>query len=431
MRLKVAIWIGCLLLSNISMATAQATEAQAEEGAVTEGQTPTETITNGDDTATNVTTTTTPKPLDAPVGSRRQFSFASGVEGMTMELDFEQQANNSLKMHCRITNSAIAAMEKFCMDSKKPKIYMIQNHTDCSDLSSLETVKGQEIAHSLSPNDEVYEQVKDFTWKDLEGNCFAMLQEKSTSRAGADASSIDTDIKGCDVLLTTTTTTTEASATAASTETQTTEETGETIIDDSAIVVQDTNRIGARRSGRLILTPFNANTRIFNTITLASFTILSTGTVFTAPTIVNAAPSPVVVSFGSFGGYTYNPWSTLPYLQLPGWTVSTVYAIVTGLFGLYSFVLLGSYIPGVSDFFNTISTVVGGASATRKLSRFVTYSNDRLFDSLTNFVHNSVNRFARRNTYQRPHYTRRTDLNYDYYEYADDQSYAENQYFRK
>ena len=77
--------------------------------------------------------------------------------------------------------------------------------------------------------------------------------------------------------------------------------------------------------------------------------------VFTAPTIVNAAPGPVVVSFGSFGGYTYNPWSTLPYLQLPGWTVTTVYAIVGGLFVLYIFALLGSYIPGVSDFVDTIS----------------------------------------------------------------------------
>ena len=76
--------------------------------------------------------------------------------------------------------------------------------------------------------------------------------------------------------------------------------------------------------------------------------------------------------------------------------------------------------------------MVGGASATRKLSRFVHYSNDRVFDTLTSLVHNSVNKFAKKNTHKRPpHYTRRTDLNYDYYEYADDQSYAENQYFRK
>ncbi len=46
-----------------------------------------------------------------------------------------------------------------------------------------------------------------------------------------------------------------------------------------------------------------------------------------------------------------------------------------------------------------------------------------------------INRFARRNTYQRPYrpvdYTRRTDLDYNYYDYTDDQRYEENEYFRK
>ena len=66
MRLKFAIWIGCLIFSNISRSAAQAITG--------EGQTPGEDTTNGDDITT--TTTTTPKPLDAPVGSRRQYSFA-------------------------------------------------------------------------------------------------------------------------------------------------------------------------------------------------------------------------------------------------------------------------------------------------------------------------------------------------------------------
>ena len=73
-----------------------------------------------------------------------------------------------------------------------------------------------------------------------------------------------------------------------------------------------------------------------------------------APTIVNANVGGTV-SFGNFGGYTYNPWATLPYLQLPGWTVSSIYAIVGGLFVIYLVGLLGSQIPGVGEFFNTIS----------------------------------------------------------------------------
>ena len=71
-----------------------------------------------------------------------------------MQLDFEQQENNTLKMHCRITTtiSAIGTLEKFCMSTKRPKIYMVKNLTDCNALSSLENVQAQEIAHSLSPS---------------------------------------------------------------------------------------------------------------------------------------------------------------------------------------------------------------------------------------------------------------------------------------
>jgi len=420
MRLKFAIWIGCLILSSISNSSAQAITG--------EGPTPGEDTTNGDDVTT--TTTTTPKPLDAPVGSRRQYSFASGVPGMTMELDFEQQANNTLRMHCRIatTISAIDTLEKFCMQTTKPKLYLVYNYTNCNALNSLETVKAQEIAHTISPNDEVYKQVESFKWNDLEGNCFAMLQEKPTSRAAGGSEKIDTTIKGCDVLLTTTEPPTTAATIVEASDTQ--RLTAEDIIDEADFIVIDDNRIEAR-SGRMILTSFVSNqfTRTVNTITLSGFTILSAGSVYVAPTIVNAAPSPVVVQLGNFGGYTYNPWGTLPYLQLPGWSVSSVYTLVLGLFGLYTFSLLGSYIPGVSDFFTSISTALGGASATRKFSRFVHYTNDRLFDTLTSAVHGGINKYSSRNTYRPPHHTRRTDLNDDYYyEYEeDDQTYAENQ----
>ena len=78
--------------------------------------------------------------------------------------------------------------------------------------------------------------------------------------------------------------------------------------------------------------------------------------VYVAPTIVNSNAGPVNVVFGSFGGYTYDPWATLPYLQLPGWTVQSIYAIVGGLFLLYVFGLLGSSIPGVSNLFSGLSS---------------------------------------------------------------------------
>jgi len=175
-------------------------------------------------------------------------------------------------------------------------------------------------------------------------------------------------------------------------------------------------------------------TRTFNTITLGNFVILSTGTVYVAPTIVNSNAGPVNVVFGSFGGYTYDPWATLPYLQLPGWTVQSIYAIVGGLFLLYVFGLLGSSIPGVSNLFSGLSTLVSN-SATKKLGRFGNYLVDRTYDGLTTFVYNGINRFKRRNylsNRNHHHYhpnqynNRKTDYAYDYYEDRD----QETDYFR-
>ena len=53
---------------------------------------------------------------------------------------------------------------------------------------------------------------------------------------------------------------------------------------------------------------------------------------FVAPAVVIA---PVVLSGGSViipavstGNYDYNPFATLPYLQLPDWTISALYGVI-------------------------------------------------------------------------------------------------------
>lgn len=457
MRLKVAILMGCLVLSNLAIISTAQDAEESTDATVIEGSDETPVISDdaSDDLlnaeASSTTTTTTTLPPVEPAGSTKAYTFTSSGAGagLTVSLTFEQQEGDYMTMHCVIatSNSAYGTLEKFCNDDaefEKPSIFLVKDHTNCNDLSSMDSaefIEVQSIAHSLKPNDDAT-GLTAIKWKDLDGNCFAMLQTKKSSvgrrfgrqedteevtEAAAPAETTVADRGGCEILDTTTTTTTTTSTTT-------------TLVDEAAvteeaveeIVVPDNTRLGARRSGRMIFDTAQL-TRTFSTISIGDLSILSLGTVFTAPTIVNAAPGPVVVSFGSFGGYTYNPWATLPYLQLPGWTVTTVYAIVGGLFVLYIFALLGSYIPGVSDFADTISGVIGQSSASRRWSKFVNYSNDRLFDGLTTFVHNSINRFSRRNTYKppQPQYTRRTDLDYDYYAYVDDQHYAENQYFRK
>lgn len=62
-----------------------------------------------------------------------------------------------------------------------------------------------------------------------------------------------------------------------------------------------------------------------------------------------------MVNFGSFSSYTYNPWGTLPFLQLPGWSAVGVYSVIAGLFVIYALVLLGSFVPGLGSLANRIA----------------------------------------------------------------------------
>ena len=77
-----------------------------------------------------------------------------------------------------------------------------------------------------------------------------------------------------------------------------------------------------------------------------------------APVIVSANIGSTI-SFGSIASVPYNPWGTLPYLQLPGWSVSAIYAIVGGLFLIYLIGLFSSSIPGVSNITNAIGGKMG------------------------------------------------------------------------
>lgn len=270
----------------------------------------------------------------------------------------------------------------------------------------------------------------------------------SSSDSGTPAAVVDDG--GCSAYLATTTTTTEASSA----------DSGSS--DTSSSDPSDSGR----RSGRLIMP--RVQTRTFNTINLGTFTILSTGsgtscqflkkrskcylmfffTVFVAPTIVQSNAGPVTFTAGSFTTYTYNPWSTLPYLQLPGWTVSSIYTIVGGLFLLYIIGLAGAQIPGVGEFFDTVKgklsilknsavlilisssflkAVTSRNALTQRFNRVFTSVVDRSFDGLTEFVHSGINKFKRRNFYSKyyNHDNRRTEADYDYYEAA------EQAYFKK
>ena len=69
---------------------------------------------------------------------------------------------------------------------------------------------------------------------------------------------------------------------------------------------------------------------------------------YVAPTIVNSNVGSGTINFGNVQVHTWSPWDTMPFLQLPGWTVATVYTIILGLFVLYFANIIGSFIPGFS-----------------------------------------------------------------------------------
>ena len=169
MRLKVTILMGCLVLSNLAtISTAQDAE-DSTDATVIEGSGGDETPAISDDASVDLlnaeassTTTTTTLPPVEPAGSTKEYTFTSSGAGagLTVSLTFEQQENDYMTMHCVIatSNSAYGTLEKFCNDDvefEKPSIFLVKDHTNCNDLSSMDSaefIEVQSIAHDLKPS---------------------------------------------------------------------------------------------------------------------------------------------------------------------------------------------------------------------------------------------------------------------------------------
>ena len=169
MRLKVAILMGCLILSNLAtISTAQDAEDSTDATVIEGGdETPvisddaSDDLLNAEASSTTTTTTTTLPPVE-PAGSTKEYTFTSSGAGagLTVSLTFEQQEGDFMTMHCVIatSNSAYGTLEKFCNDDaqfEKPSIFLVKDHTDCNDLSSMDSaefIEVQSIAHDLKPS---------------------------------------------------------------------------------------------------------------------------------------------------------------------------------------------------------------------------------------------------------------------------------------
>ena len=58
------------------------------------------------------------------------------------------------------------------------------------------------------------------------------------------------------------------------------------------------------------------------------------------------------VSTGSYSNYKWNPWGTMPFVQLPNWSISIIYAVAIAIAIGYAVVLYGASVFSVSTLAN-------------------------------------------------------------------------------
>ena len=87
------------------------------------------------------------------------FTSFTGIEGLFVSIRFTEYKNDSLEMNCVIETdtSAYTTLEMFYLSSynNKPEIYLIKNHTDCNDLTSIdpsEEILAEKIATADNPS---------------------------------------------------------------------------------------------------------------------------------------------------------------------------------------------------------------------------------------------------------------------------------------
>merc|ERR1719225_677754 len=210
-------------------------------------------------------------------------------------------------MICKISGES----EMFSNPTCLPQIYLVAGQTDCNSLT--QEFSAKQLASVNGPGEG--KTTVDATWSELPGKCLVVLREN------------------------------ECEDTAGDVETEEEEEEEEEII------------VATRRQTRVgnILTPASLG-RSYSTFSLTSFSILSSGSsslfTVTKPSVTYSGPLP-----GAVIATKYDRLSTLPYLQLAGWTqreaIFIVLFMVAAYFGYaYLSANLVSIEPMRKKFFN-------------------------------------------------------------------------------
>lgn len=216
--------------------------------------------------------------------------------------------------------------EMFSDQGCLPSIYLVAGHASCSSLPTEVNAKKLADIHESGAGNVLV----DSTWSELPGKCMLIVRQAECGSDG-DAGSGEGSEDDAVIIATTELTVEESDEITGSGDIDNSLEAGDNIdglgdIDDDIIESMDLGKKGYLRSSRRYSTLRSAGFgRSFGTISLSGFTIISSGS-----TSAFTVSIPSIVSVPIYNGLTttnYNKYSTLPLLQLSGWSYTdAVYA---------------------------------------------------------------------------------------------------------
>eukprot|EP00090_Calanus_glacialis_P016218 TRINITY_DN25438_c0_g1_i1.p1 TRINITY_DN25438_c0_g1~~TRINITY_DN25438_c0_g1_i1.p1 ORF type:complete len:303 (-),score=79.20 TRINITY_DN25438_c0_g1_i1:322-1119(-) len=222
----------------------------------------------------------------------------ASIDGATALNIILQEVSSSdiLNMVCDVSTDN---SELFAKSNCVPEIYMVSGVSSCSSLPAEFSAKKLADVHG----EGLGELFVDATWAELPGKCLVMLKPTTCEDDGSGGGEvIDVGEEGSG------------------------EEEGN--VDGTA----GTGFRSSRNAGILRSAGFG---RSYGILSLSSFTLLSSGSsaVFSV-----SKPSSVPIFGGVISGIVstpYDKFSTLPYLQLPGWTATDAIIIAISMVVLY------------------------------------------------------------------------------------------------
>ena len=103
-------------------------------------------------TTATTTTTTTTTTTALPIGQTKRLTVNNLTPGLSVQMDFKQ-GNDGVYIHAAVSSSG-ESLYRICLPEheNRPKIYMVEGFSDCSAITSQETVNAKLIATLDNPS---------------------------------------------------------------------------------------------------------------------------------------------------------------------------------------------------------------------------------------------------------------------------------------